>query len=950
MSQRIVLNSKNNTIKIVNRNHNIRLQHTGKVGPQGPQGIPGDPASNIVTSVNTQIGDVVLDANDVGAVYLTTTVNGHALNSDVTVIASDVPFASDANISADNVQGAITELRDDTLAELDLKSSVADVNYGLSLKEDTANKDPSTTLGTSDLFFPTQNAVKVYVDNAIGGIPGDSVTSVNGQTGVVVLDTDDLIDTSSAHKFVTAADITKLSNLSGVNTGDQDLSPYELLSNKSTSTSLGASNTLYPTQAAVKSYVDSAVSGVPIGNYVLKAGDTMTGTLTGRSLEPSANLTYNLGTTNYYAEIRARRVYFNATSYIDGTTAGTAALNGSLTVGTNLTVSGSTFLAGTQINSSLAIPLSIVSNMTSGAGAGAGIVALSNDGAALASADRMGFMLFGGSYDTTNTFNGAGFVAYTAEAWSATNRGTSIDVEVTVNGTAARTVALRIGNDKVVKFFADHIPNSNLIYSVGSASAYFSNLYAQRHNFNSTAYMDGAVAGTINIGAGNFGIAATGGSAPFALTLGSTAVATGIALFNTSDQTTNTEKLNIYFATNVARIRTSATGTGTARALQIGSGNRLLDVSDGSGSTNSFSFYSITTMGLQPLVTIADGASGGLFTNSTGVATPLRVIPTYNQTSTASSTDILVNRTQTAVGSGIHNFIDMQVAGVSKTRIDNTGSHILSSGGTITLFNTTDETTNYERLRMYWSGNTAFLSTEQGGSAGFRVLRITSASDLFVASGATTIALQNGSSTSKITLTSSITSVAPYALQHLSALSASSIIQYGFAILPTLTQTGTAGYTALLVNPTETTTGSGSRMLADFQVGGSSKLSINFAGSLTTGGFVSGGQLVPTSSSVPTRGIYLPAANTLGFATNSILQLSIDATGNQTIVEGGNIILGTTTGTKIGTATTQKLAFYNTTPRVQGAAITDATGTIGSVQSQLNLLLAFMRSWGAIAP
>lgn len=44
-----------------------------------------------------------------------------------------------------------------------------------------------------------------------------------------------------------------------------DLSGYELLSNKSTSTSLGTSNTLYPTQGAVKAYVDAAVSGGGLG-------------------------------------------------------------------------------------------------------------------------------------------------------------------------------------------------------------------------------------------------------------------------------------------------------------------------------------------------------------------------------------------------------------------------------------------------------------------------------------------------------------------------------------------------------------------------------------------------------------------------------------------------------------------------------------------------------------
>ena len=41
-------------------------------------------------------------------------------------------------------------------------------------------------------------------------------------------DADDIDDASTTHKFVTAADITKLSNTSGTNTGDQNLSTYQL--------------------------------------------------------------------------------------------------------------------------------------------------------------------------------------------------------------------------------------------------------------------------------------------------------------------------------------------------------------------------------------------------------------------------------------------------------------------------------------------------------------------------------------------------------------------------------------------------------------------------------------------------------------------------------------------------------------------------------------------------
>jgi hypothetical protein len=56
-----------------------------------------------------------------------------------------------------------------------------------------------------------------------GGGGGGAVDSVNGQTGVVVLDTDDISDSGATNKYVTAAEKTKLSNLSGTNTGDQTI-------------------------------------------------------------------------------------------------------------------------------------------------------------------------------------------------------------------------------------------------------------------------------------------------------------------------------------------------------------------------------------------------------------------------------------------------------------------------------------------------------------------------------------------------------------------------------------------------------------------------------------------------------------------------------------------------------------------------------------------------------
>lgn len=64
----------------------------------------------------------------------------------------------------------------------------------------------------------------------------DEVLSVNSQTGAVVLDPDDLDDTSTTHKFVTASDLTNLGNLSGTNTGDQNLFSQVSVSGQTTVT------------------------------------------------------------------------------------------------------------------------------------------------------------------------------------------------------------------------------------------------------------------------------------------------------------------------------------------------------------------------------------------------------------------------------------------------------------------------------------------------------------------------------------------------------------------------------------------------------------------------------------------------------------------------------------------------------------------------------------------
>jgi predicted aconitase with swiveling domain len=101
----------------------------------------------------------------------------------------------------------------------------------------------------------------------------------------------------------------------------------------------------------------------------------------------------------------------------------------------------------------------------------------------------------------------------------------------------------------------------------------------------------------------------------------------------------------------------------------------------------------------------------------------------------------------------------------------------------------------------------------------------------------------------------------------------------------------------------------------------------------------------PGANDMPGRLVFSTTADGAASPTE---RLSITSAGVLLLADAGDITVGTTTGTKIGTATTQKLGFYNATPVVQPTAVADATDA-ATVITQLNALLTRMRNLGLIA-
>lgn len=199
--------------------------------------------------------------------------------------------------------------------------------------------------------------------------------------------------------------------------------------------------------------------------------------------------------------------------------------------------------------------------------------------------------------------------------------------------------------------------------------------------------------------------------------------------------------------------------------------------------------YSNTTTS----VTLGNGTRS----NSSGVATAVNINPTDSTTGSGGLTALQTQISGSGSGSGskLH-YVAKNAAGTTVASIDSSGNFV---GQRYTAGSCALGTNDVIVPQVTSTGNNVSLNL-QGRS--------------FSAAG-NAVTVMNGAS-----VTNSSGTVA------------------AFSILPTDSTTGTGGLTALKVNLAGTGTGSGAKLLADFQTAGTSKFSVNSAGALTgTGSF-----------------------------------------------------------------------------------------------------------------
>ena len=206
--------------------------------------------ADVTTSLATKVDKVSskdLSTNDYTTAEktkLAAIIGTNTGDQDLSSLATNTALALKANTS-------------DVTTALATKSNVADVTTALSTKETTDNKSISVlTDGGSDNKYPTVKSVKTYVDAQVAGA---TIADANASTKGKIQLAGDLAGTAAAP---TVPGLALKADAAAVATS---LGLKEDVSNKA-NTPLGTSTTLYPTQNAVKTYVDTQVAGATIAD------------------------------------------------------------------------------------------------------------------------------------------------------------------------------------------------------------------------------------------------------------------------------------------------------------------------------------------------------------------------------------------------------------------------------------------------------------------------------------------------------------------------------------------------------------------------------------------------------------------------------------------------------------------------------------------------------------
>lgn len=213
-----------------------------------------------------------------------------------------------------------------------------------------------------------------------------------------------------------------------------------------------------------------------------------------------------------------------------------------------------------------------------------------------------------------------------------------------------------------------------------------------------------------------------------------TAATDGIGAYATEDVTTNYARIAMFVNSSIGWLATDWGGSGTPNYMPI-----RLSVGNGvAGSTYArftiartsgpmFSFdrngdYSNVGSSLGNIVQVTNSLAA---TNTSGTIDYFAITPTYNQaTGTAVNTDFKVNRTPTAVGSGLQKLGDFQTSSVTKFAVLQGGLQAWAVTSTATAASTTTLTALSSTMQIFTGSTTQTIQMPAASVLGSSVAAV----------------------------------------------------------------------------------------------------------------------------------------------------------------------------------------------------------------------------------
>ncbi|MEL4306462.1 hypothetical protein, partial [Joostella sp. CR20] len=185
--------------------------------------------------IETLDGRVTANENAIGALEASVAANTNAIAANATNISNNTDAISE-NEAAIGVLETSVETNTSAISEntAAITTNTEDITSLQNEKEDASNKSDDTALGTSSTLFPTQNAVKTYVDNSITASEQTVVSVDEGNSIKAGTDGGAFYDDSTLQTSVATNTNNIATNAENISDNTDAIADKEDASNKST--------------------------------------------------------------------------------------------------------------------------------------------------------------------------------------------------------------------------------------------------------------------------------------------------------------------------------------------------------------------------------------------------------------------------------------------------------------------------------------------------------------------------------------------------------------------------------------------------------------------------------------------------------------------------------------------------------------------------------------------